>query len=151
MTAVGVIDHHDDLDGVGSLTHTAIDEYFVSGSFVFVSGSPGPIPQAARILKAGSGVSIVDGGPGGFLTISSGNSGTSISWNEIPVGANDGVNMTFVLANSPLSANSVMLFINGVKQRLGIDSDFTLTGSIVNLTPSNTYRSGSNIDATYPY
>lgn len=149
MTAVRVIDHHDDLDGVGSLTHAAIDEYFVSGSFVFVSGSPGPIPPTARILKAGSGVSLLDGGPGGFLTITS--TGGSISWNEVPSGSNDGVNMSFTLSNVPSPPSALMFFINGVKQRLGIDSDFTLTGSIVNLTPSNTYRSGSNIDATYPY
>ena len=74
-----------------------------------------------------------------------------MSWNEVPIGSNDGVNKTFTFSQAPTPASALMLFINGVKQRMGIDSDYTVTGSIVNLTPQNDYRSGSNIDATYPY
>jgi len=147
MTAYRVIDDHSELDNVGTTTHVQLDAYINTTGWVVASGSTGPFPPSARKLVAGSGVTITDSGPGGTLTIAAGVAG-SIEWNEIPSGSNNGSNKAFTLAYSPSPSNSLMLFINGVKQRQGADSDYTLTGSLINLITN--YRSGSNIDATYP-
>ena len=148
MTAHRVIDDHNELENSGVVSHSQLDSYINTTPWLIVSGTSGPIPSSARKLTAGPGVSISDAGAGGDLTISAGVAG-SISWNEIPSGSNNGINKAFVLAYAPSPTNALMFFINGVKQRQGIDSDYTLTGSLVNLTVD--YRSGSNIDATYPH
>lgn len=150
MTAVRVITDHEELDGVGHVTHEQLDAYVETTPWLVVSGTSGPVPPGARKLKAGAGISIADGGPGGDVVITAtGTAAAAISWNEIPIGSNDGANKQFTLAFAPSPQMALMLFINGVKQRQGADSDFTLTGSIVNLITN--YRSGSNIDVTYPY
>lgn len=150
MTAIRVVSDHKELCNSGQVTHSELDTYITGSAFLVVSGT-GPLPPAGRRLVAGTGIVITDTGPGGTLTISAPGTGASIAWNEVPSGSNDGVNKTFTLAFSPSPQSSLMLFVNGVKMRQGIDSDFTLTGSIINLTPLHGYRSGSNIDATYPY
>ncbi len=148
MTAIRVVTDHDELENSGQVSHPVLDAYIGGASWVVVSGSAAP--PGARTLVAGPGITLFDTGPGGSLTISA-PAGASIQWNEIPTGANDGINKQFTLLFSPVTIGSLMLFINGIKQRQGIDSDFTLTGSIINLTPDNGYRSGSNIDVTYSY
>lgn len=148
MTAHRVIDDHNELENSGVLTHSQLDSYINTTPWLVVSGVSGPIPSTARHLVAGSGVTIVDGGPGGNLTISATGGINTIEWNEIPSGTNDGINKAFVLAYTPLPSTALMLFINGVKQYQGANKDYTLTGSLINLSVD--YRSGSNIDATYP-
>ena len=97
MTALRVITEHNELSGSGSVTHPELDVFVSGSSFLVVSGS-GPIPPNGRRLVAGSNVTIVDGGPGGNLTISAiGGGAATISWNEIPSGLNDGDNKTFTL------------------------------------------------------
>jgi hypothetical protein len=149
MTAIRVVTDHQELDNSGQVMHSELDTYITGSAFLVVSGT-GPLPPAARRLVAGPGITISDQGPGGNLIISASAAG-GIQWNEVPSGSNDGVNKQFILLFSPSPQSALMLFINGVKQRQGIDSDFTLTGSIINLTPATGYRSGSNIDATYPF
>lgn len=150
MTAIRVITDHDELDNTGQVDHAQLDDLVNNTAFVIVSGASGPVPPSARRLVAGTGISINDGGPGGDLTITAtGAASAQISWNEVPIGSNDGANKVFTLAFSPSPSSTLMLFINGVKQRQGVDSDYTLTGSLINLITD--YRSGSNIDATYPY
>lgn len=150
MTAHRVVDDHSELQNSGDVSHSSLDSYVNNTAWVVLSGTSGPLPPSARRLKAGTNITFVDDGPGGDLTISAANgSATSIQWNEIPSGSNNGINKTFTLAFLPTPSTSLMLFINGVKQRLGSDSDYTLTGSLINLIAN--YRSGSNIDATYPY
>lgn len=152
MTAIRVITDHEELEDSGQVTHAQIDGYINTTPWLVVSGAPGPIPPDARKLKAGVGILITDGGPGGDLTITAtGAASAAIQWNEIPSGSNDGNNLTFGLLFSPSPSTSLMLFINGVKQRQGPGNtgDFTLTGSLIHLNFK--YRSGSNIDATYPY
>lgn len=148
MTAIRVITDHEELEGSGRVSHEQLDLFITGSAFLVVSGS-GPLPDAARRLVAGPGIVITDGGPGGNLTISAPGSGQAIQWNEVPAGANDKVNKVFTLLFSPNPASSLMLFINGVKQRQGTDSDYTLVGNVITLITD--YRSGSNIDATYPY
>lgn len=151
MTATRVIDDHNDLENIGSNTHVQLDDYAFKTTYVIVSGSS-PVPSSSRVLVAGSGIQIVDNGPGSTLVISSVSAGSQqISWNEIPTGMIDGINNTFQFLNAPFPTGAMMLFLNGVKQRQGIDSDYILSGSFVTFVVSNTPRSGSNIDATYPY
>lgn len=50
--------------------------------------------------------------------------------NEVPVGAIDGVNLTFTVANLP-TATGVALFVNGLMQAPGIN--YTLAGSTITM------------------
>lgn len=150
MTAIRIIDDHKELDNVGSLTHDQLDSYVNNTTWVVVSGTS-PLPPAARVLVAGTGVQLVDTGTTLVINVTGSFSSQQTSWNETPTGAIDGINDTFVFSNSVTPASAIMLFLNGIKQKQGIDSDFTVTGSIVVFVPSNIPRSGSNIEATYPY
>lgn len=150
MTAISVLTDHDELDGSGEISHAQIDSYITQSSWLVLSGTSGPVPNNARRLRSGPGIVFTDGGPGGDLLISApGAAGAAISWNEPVVGDADGVNLVFTITNSPSPQSSLMLFVNGVKQRSGVASDFLLSGSTITLLAG--YRSGSNIDATYQY
>jgi hypothetical protein len=72
MTAIRVVDDHKELDNVGSLTHDQLDTHVNTTPFVVPSGSLGEIPANARLLTAGTGVSLVDNGPGNELVINAG-------------------------------------------------------------------------------
>lgn len=153
MTAYRIVTDHRELENVGQLTHVQLDDYLVNSSWLIVSGATGPVPNAARRLKAGSGISLVDTGPSGDLIITAAGvsgSGTQIKWLESPSGIADGVNVDFVLSNPPLPTTSLMFFINGVLQEQGVNSDYlVLSGTTIHVF--NNYRSGSNVRATYPY
>lgn len=69
MTAIRVVDDHKELDNVGSLTHDQLDTHVNTTPFVISSGSLGEVPASARLLTAGTGVSLVDNGPGNELVI----------------------------------------------------------------------------------
>ena len=79
MTAHRIIDDHKELENVGSLTHSRIDDYLNDTSFVIFSGSL-EVPSGSRQLVAGPGISIVDGGAGSTVTISSTVSGSGIEY-----------------------------------------------------------------------
>lgn len=70
MTATRVIDDHRELENVGTLTHASIDSYINDTAFIVYSGSL-EVPSGSRQLQAGSGITIVDGGPGSTVVISS--------------------------------------------------------------------------------
>ena len=61
------------------------------------------------------------GGSGGLLT--------ELVLNETPSGAIDGANSSFTIANTPSSASTVMLWLNG--QLLTQSSDYSVTGKII--------------------
>lgn len=152
MTATRLITDHDELDGVGTVTHSSIDAHVLTAPLLIVSGASGNQPAASRKLTAGTGITIVDSGAGNSLTISAtggSSSSTQTSWMEIPSGSVDGVNVDFVLSNQPSPLSSLMLYVNGVLMRQGSDSDYVMSSSTITLLTS--YRSGSNIFATYPY
>lgn len=153
MTATRIITDHDELDNVGSVSHASIDSHVLTAPFVIVSGTAGTVPAASRKLAAGTGISIVDGGAGGNITISAtggGGSSTQTMWMEIPSGSNDGVNADFTLSQTPSPLSALMLYVNGVLMMQGTGSDYTVESSnTVHLLVQ--YRSGSNILATYPY
>lgn len=59
----------------------------------------------------------------------------SMSNREIPVGALDGTNATFILDHTPV-AGSEMVFVNGLMQQSGDNSDYTIVGAVITfLTP----------------
>ena len=69
MTAYRVIDDHKELDNIGTTTHDQIDVHVNSTPFIVVSGTLDNVPPDARLLTAGSGITITDGGPTGSITI----------------------------------------------------------------------------------
>ena len=162
MTAYRIVTDHTELDNVGQLTHAELDGYVLNTPWIILSGATGPIPSNARLVSFGEGLTVTDGGPSGQLSVvvnqaiisgalnGGGGSITSISWLETPSGPADGTNLTFSLQHSPQPASSLMFFINGVLQMQGTDNDYLITsGSQINLLRS--YRSGSNVIATYPF
>ncbi len=74
--------------------------------------------------------------------------GSNIAWTEVPVGAVDGVNQEFSLANAPHPSSSLMLYYNGVLQRQ--DSDYTLISN-KDIVTFFIPEIGSNLSAMYPY
>lgn len=154
MTATRVVTDHEELDNVGSVTHPQIDSYINTSPFLLVSGAAGAVPASSRRLAAGAGISIVDGGPGGTLTISSTGGGgggtTRTAWMEIPSGSVDGVNTDFTLTNTPSPLSALMFYVNGVLQKQGSDGDYIMQSSTV-VRMLSSYASGSNLAATYPY
>lgn len=149
MTAVRVIENHDELEGIGSNTHPQIDSHIQNTQFAVVSGSY-TIPPNARVIKAGTGILITDTGAQGELIISVSSSlGSTIAWMETPSGSADGTNIYYGLQHTPYPATALMFYVNGILQLQGANNDYTLTGSNINL--NYIPRSGSNILATYPY
>lgn len=84
MTAVRVIDDHRELENVGSLTHSRIDDYLNDTAFIVYSGST-ELPSGSRQLVGGSGILITDGGPGGSVTISATASGAFVYPSDLTV------------------------------------------------------------------
>ncbi len=163
MTAYRVIDLHSELGDVsGTLSHQQIDRIITdllttvssslsgsiasatpSGSYLVVNSSNGE-PTTARKFKAGPGILISDGGPGGFFTASvdanyiksvvSGSGGfytppTQI-WLEPVSGSVNGTNTTFATKFSPNPSGSLHLYWNGLVQQM--NKDYHLTGSQIN-------------------
>ena len=68
--------------------------------------------------------------------------------NEVPAGLLNSSNVTYTLANTPV-AGSVMLFLNGIKQKAGAGNDFTISG--LTITMAVAPDSGESIEASYRY
>jgi hypothetical protein len=147
MTAYRVVDEHSELSGSGNVPHADIDA-FVSGTFYVILSGSSAAPPAARRLTAGPGITFVDGGPGGTITVSSTTANT-VSWMEVVSGSADGVNTGYGVMHTPLPSGSLMLFVNGLLQRQGVGFDYTLSGSFVSMSLAP--QPGANIVATYPY
>jgi hypothetical protein len=67
--------------------------------------------------------------------------------NQVPSGAVDGSNPTFLLGAPPSPATSLQLYRNGLLQKTGID--FNLTGNVVTFTAVAVPQPGDIIQATY--
>jgi len=65
MTAIRVIEQHQELEGVGSVQHSDIDEVFASGSIITVSSEP--MLSGSSVLTAGAGITLTPGA--GTITI----------------------------------------------------------------------------------
>jgi hypothetical protein len=70
-------------------------------------------------------------------------------WNEVPVGAIDGVNAVMTLAGSPTPTSSLLLFRNGLLLRVGLGNDYALVGSVVTFLQSNLCQPGDVVLASY--
>lgn len=52
---------------------------------------------------------------------------------EIPSGTVNGSNVSFTLANTPLSAASVVLYLDGLVQTQGAGKDYTISGATITM------------------
>ena len=134
INATGAIIAHGGLSG--SLTSLADGSpYLVAGSGIAITtGSSGQITIASTIDTS----SFDRSGSGGLLT--------ELVLNETPSGAIDGANALFTIANSPSSASTVMLWLNG--QLLTQGSDYAVSSSTVTFL-SDPPRSGDVLLAMY--
>jgi hypothetical protein len=83
----------------------------------------------------GYGGSSVPSGSGGYV------------YGETPSGTINGSNATFTLANTPIPAASLLLYLNGLRLRLGVD--YTLSGSTITMIAIP--QTGDNLVADYRY
>lgn len=90
----------------------------------------------------GSTVSCSGSGEGG-----SGVSGPTFVDAEIPTGTANGVNATFQLSQAPNPASSLMLFRNGLLQK--VNSDFQLSGTTITFLSGSIPQSGDAILAFF--
>lgn len=88
----------------------------------------------------GSAVNFASPGTSGYVLTSNGASANPTFqaaasaptfYQEVPSGTINGSNTTFTLAHTPASANSVLLFENGVAQTQGGSSDYTISGATI--------------------
>ena len=70
--------------------------------------------------------------------------------NEIPVGDLDGVDTTYVLANTP-TAGSLSVYKNGMKQNPGAGLDYTLAVATITFLSGNVPQTGDIVLADYRY
>lgn len=66
---------------------------------------------------------------------------------EVPVGVVDGTNRTFTLAQMPLSAVSVLVFVGGVAQTQAVD--YSVSGQTLYFSAGSVPTVGSNMLAYY--
>lgn len=66
---------------------------------------------------------------------------------ETPAGLIDGVNRVFLLSQIPISAMSVLVFVNGVEQSQG--TNYSVSSQTLFFTPSSVPSVGSNVISYY--
>lgn len=79
---------------------------------------------------------------------SGGGGGSTFAWNVTLTGTIDGANATFTLPSSPNPPGSLMLFKNGVLQRLGMDYSFA-GSNVVIFVPAGIPVVGDTLIASY--
>jgi hypothetical protein len=67
---------------------------------------------------------------------------------EVPSGSINGSNVTFTLANTPISG-SVQVFLNGVGQRSGAGNDYTISGATITYLTAPTSPDVITVDYRY--
>ncbi len=156
MTATRVITEHDELGGIGELTHEQLEQFVATTQFVIVSGTVG-FSSGSRRIVASNGIIVTDNGPGQNLTfsldedyITSLANGINFVDNEIPSGTIDGINTIFNLQFSPSPPESLHLFLNGLLQDAG-GYNYVLSGSVVSFVVDNIPLQNDRIKATYRY
>ncbi|MBS1827681.1 MAG: hypothetical protein JST93_20370 [Acidobacteria bacterium] len=86
-------------------------------------------------------------GTSGPCSSGSAPAGPSFVDNETPAGLINGSNATFTLANPPDPATSLLLYRNGLLQRVSLD--YTLAGNIITFLTAATPQTGDVIAASY--
>jgi len=156
MTATRVITEHDELGGIGELTHEQLEQFVATTQFVIVSGTVG-FSSGSRKIVASNGIIVTDNGPGQNLTFSldedyvtSLANGINFVDNETPSGVVDGINLTFSLQFSPNPTASLHLFLNGLLQE-GEGYNYILSGNVVSFSNDNVPMQNDRLKATYRY
>lgn len=103
---------------------------------------------------AGSGSAYTEITLGTNLTMSGTtlNAGGSASFvtGEVPTGLVNGINLIYVLANTPVSG-SVALYRNGVRMRAGSGKDYTISGATITFETGGAPLTGEDLEADYRY
>jgi len=97
-----------------------------------VGFTQGQIPLAEVTAVAGD-ITVVDD-KRAWLDIDPGATGlveANFVDNEVPTGALDGADVTYVLANTPDPAGSLRVYLNGIRQDEGASDDYTLTTATI--------------------
>lgn len=87
--------------------------------------------SAAGVLSAATGVALP----------------TSVT-GEVPVGAVNGVNTVFTLANPPVAGWPVMVYRNGVRMNIA-NGDYTLSGSTITFGANQIPQTGDTVNSDY--
>lgn len=98
-----------------------------------VDGAAGNVTDCLRV--DGTSVACVGGGGPGF------------SDNEVPAGDINGTNTVFTLANTPSPANSLVVYKNGLLQRLSVD--YALATNIITFAPTAIPKTGDLLTVSY--
>jgi hypothetical protein len=69
-------------------------------------------------------------------------------WNEVPSGTLNGVNAVFTLAYTPV-VGKLMLFKNGILQKVGSGNDYTISGSTISFQAGNIPGTSDVLLASY--
>lgn len=109
------------------------------------------VPKFARAFAYVGKMSNEVIGAGGGGTTYATNVLLQTSWMETPSGDVDGINMNYVLANTPSPASSLLFYVNGVLQRQGVAFDYTVNINNNTITLNYSPPEGSVLFATYPY
>lgn len=119
--------------GTGQTTYT-------DGQLLIGNSTGNTLTKAT--LTQGTGITITNGN--GTITISSNNTGnltiSNFVFNEVPAGTIDNTNPTFAVnGNAAITAGTLRLYNNGVRQKSGAGNDYTVN----NTTATITFLTGS--------
>jgi hypothetical protein len=112
-----------------------------------LSGSLTRLTNGDPYLVAGTGISLSTGSLGQVTINNIATGAATTEWNERLSGAVDGANTTFTLAYTPVTPQSIMVFLNGILLEPGASNDFTIAGSTITLTEAP--LPDSKVIATY--
>ncbi len=113
----------------------------------------GYLPSSAAVINSAGDLDSAVGEPSDCVRVdgTSGpcgvSSGPGFVDNETPAGLVNGSNTTFTLANAPDPASSLLLYRNGLLQR--VEVDFTLAGNIVGFLSGSVPQTGDLLTASY--
>jgi len=122
----------------GKINAGAVDDTKLASNAVTSVKIAADAVTAAKINPDVAGPGIAQGA-GGELQV-------DFAAGETPGGAVNGVNITFTLANSPVTG-SLMLFLNGIFQKAGGTDDYTIAGSTITMATAPV--SGDVLQANY--
>ncbi len=136
-------------DGYGGGIGPGVESVrFVSGSESFMVNSvEWPAGSLVKTRRGRAKIVFPAAAPGG----GGGGTAAPIAWNEVPSGAVDSSNPTFTLAQGPDPVGAMMLFKNGILQRVGSGNDFTISGTTITFLAGNIPQTDDILACTYQW